>query len=249
LDKAYPLILVHLANAAGSTLPQDAAPMSTDIIVSYDGSPNDDDGLALGKLLAEAGLTIALAYVRHSHEFDPRREELASHDAQRRLEHGASWLGQPDLKLHVVVNASTGEGLAQLAESEGASLMVFGSDYRTPPGRAEPGTTAQFLLEGGPVAVGVALAGLRTSTDAAITSISFTSPDADDAAERTARALGERLGARIVGDGGGPADLIVVGSQPGGVAGRVLVGGATRSMLNAAQGSVLVVPRGVPALS
>src|SRR5437763_15309474 len=124
-------------------------PMSTTIIVSYDGTPNDDDALALGKALAQAGATLALAYVRHSHEFDPRREELANHDAQRRLESGARWLGDHDLPLHVVVSASTGEGLAQLAEREGASLIVFGSDYRTPRGRTEPGTTAQYLPEVG----------------------------------------------------------------------------------------------------
>ena len=36
---------------------------------------------------------------------------------------------------------------------------------------AYPGTTAQHLLEGGPVAVAVAPAGLRTADDAAIESI------------------------------------------------------------------------------
>ena len=56
--------------------------MSTDIIVSYDGTPNDDDALALGKLLAATGATLALAYIRHAREFDPRREELAQHEAR-----------------------------------------------------------------------------------------------------------------------------------------------------------------------
>ena len=169
--------------------------MSTDIIVSYDGTPNDDDALALGKALAGGGATLALAYVRHSREFDPRREELASHDAQRRLESGATWLGDPDIPRHVVISASTGEGLAQLAQSEGASLIVFGSDYRTPPGRAEPGTTAQYLLEGGSVAIAVAQAGLRTDGDAAINSIAAASSDGDDAAQRTVQTLAQHLGA------------------------------------------------------
>ena len=69
--------------------------MSTDIIVSYDGTSNDDDALALGRMLAAGGASLALAYVRHSREFDPRREELAQHDAERRLEQGAAWLGRP----------------------------------------------------------------------------------------------------------------------------------------------------------
>jgi nucleotide-binding universal stress UspA family protein len=219
--------------------------MSTDIIVSYDGTNNDDDALALGKLLAKGGSTIALAYVRHSHEFDPRREELASHDASRRLEQGAIWLGDPDVPKHIVVNASTGEGLAKLAAGEGASLIVFGSDYRTPPGRAEPGTSAQYLLEGGPVAVAVAPAGMRTGSDAAIQTIRVTGDDA--AAAETAQALATRLGATVV-DGQGAADLIVVGSQASGPEGKIVLGGSTRSMLNAASGCVLVVPRGRPAL-
>src|SRR5436305_5105301 len=107
--------------------------MSTNIIVSYDGTPNDEDALALGKMLASSGASLALAYVRHARDFDPRREELAQHDAERRLEQGAIWLGAPDTPRHVVVSGSTREGLEQLAAREAAQLIVFGSDYRTPP--------------------------------------------------------------------------------------------------------------------
>jgi len=89
--------------------------MSVEVIISYDGTPNDDDALALGKMLARGGLTLALAYVRHSREFDPRREELAQHDADQRLERGAALLGDPDITRRVVFGASTGAGLEQLA--------------------------------------------------------------------------------------------------------------------------------------
>jgi nucleotide-binding universal stress UspA family protein len=220
--------------------------MSTDIIVSYDGTANDDDALALAKILATTGASLALAYVRHSREFDPAREQLAEHDAARRLEQGAAWLGDLDTPRHIVVSASTGEGLARLAASEGASVIVFGSEYRTPPGRVEPGTSAQNLLEGGPVAIAVAPAGLRTRADAAIKSIAVSASDADTAAQQTADALAEKVGANTVTDDGGPADLIVVGSQTSGAAGRIALSGSTRSRLNSAQGSVLVVPRGAP---
>ena len=220
--------------------------MSTEIIVSYDGTPNDDDALALGKLLAATGATLALAYVRHSREFDPGREELAQHDADRRLEHGAAWLGDPDVPRHVVVSASTGEGLARLAASEGASMIVFGSDYRTPPGRVEPGTSAQNLLESGPVAIAVAPAGLRTRPDASIESIAVFAPDGDTAAQETAQALAARLGAQVVDGDSESSDMIVVGSQPGGAPGRIALGGQARSRLNSARSSVIVVPHGAP---
>ncbi|HWD84466.1 MAG TPA: universal stress protein, partial [Solirubrobacteraceae bacterium] len=135
--------------------------MAADIIVSYDGTPNDDDALALGQALAASGATLALAYVRHSREFDQHREELAEHDAQRRLSAGLAALADPSVATHVVFSAATDRGLEQLAAEQGARLIVFGSDYRTTPGRAEPGNTAQRLLEGAPVAIAVAQAGLR----------------------------------------------------------------------------------------
>src|SRR6202020_1156728 len=120
--------------------------MAADLVISYDGTSNDDDALALGKLLAQTGSSVALAYVRHSKEFDPRREEVAQFDAEQRLERGAALLGGT-VAQHVVVGASTGEVLGELAQREGAAIIVFGSEYRTPLGRAEPGTSAQRLLE------------------------------------------------------------------------------------------------------
>jgi nucleotide-binding universal stress UspA family protein len=220
--------------------------VSSDLIVSYDGTPNDDDALALGRLLAKTEAGLSLAYIRHSREFDPRREELAQHDAERRLEQGVAWLEDPDVPKHVVFSGSTGEGLEQLAEAEHASVIVFGSDYRTPPGRAEPGTTAQRLLEGGSVAIAVAAAGLRSLGDAAIRSIAVSAVAGDTAARETADGLAEKLGASIVDLGGADVDLIVVGSQPSASSRRITLSGSTRTMLNAARGSVLVVPSGDP---
>jgi nucleotide-binding universal stress UspA family protein len=218
--------------------------VSADLIVSYDGTPNDDDALALGKLLARTGATLALAYIRHSREFDPRREELAQHDAERRLDQGAAWLGDPSIPRHVVFSGSTGEGLEQLAEAESASVIVFGSDYRTPPGRAEPGTTAQRLLEGGSVAIAVATAGLRTLEDG-IQTIAVVAADGDRGPRETAEALAAKLDAKLVELGPPTIDLIVVGSQPGASSRRITLSGATRTVLNSARGSVLVLPSDV----
>jgi nucleotide-binding universal stress UspA family protein len=217
--------------------------MSTDLLVSYDGTPNDDDALALAKILARSGARLALAYVRHSREFDPRREELAQHDAERRLESGVMRLGDPKVPCHVVVSASTGEGLLKLAEAEDAAIVVFGSDYRTTPGHADPGSTAWRLLEGGPIPVAVAAAGLRAKPDAKIQSVAVFEHDRDSAAEQAAEAVAARLGASVI-EAGGPADLTVVGSQPSAPAGRIALSGATRSRLNSTRGSVLVVPNG-----
>lgn len=217
--------------------------MGIEIIVSYDGTANDDDALMLGRMLAGAGANLSLAYVRHSREFDPRREEIGIHDARRRLDQGAAWLQEPEIQTHVVLNPSTSAGLAELAAAERATIVVFGSDYRTPPGHVEPQGSAQGLLEGGTVAVGVAAAGLRTASRYALSSVSI-SGETDGAAAETAHAISAATGAEIV-DSGRDADLIVVDSRPGATPGRVALDGATRGRLNSVRGSVLVVPRGV----
>jgi nucleotide-binding universal stress UspA family protein len=219
--------------------------MSADVIVSYDGTANDDDALTLGSLLVVDPAKLALAYIRHAPEFDPEREALAQHDAERRLEHGATLLGAPGVARHVLSSSSTGAGLEELAAAEGASLIVFGSDYRTPPGHAEPPASAQLLLEVGSTAIAVAAAGLRAAPDAAIGSL-VVLPGADDAAQQTADALAARLCAQVIGEGPTAADLIVVGSQPGAPAGRLALSGSARSMLDASRGSVLIVASGKP---
>jgi hypothetical protein len=223
--------------------------VGANVIISYDGTPNDDDALALGNMLAPAGFELALAYVRHSREFDPRREELAQHDAEQRLERGAATLGDAEITRHVIIGASTGETLGQLAERERASALVFGSDYRTPPGHVEPGTSAQYLLDGGTVAVAIAAAGLRTRLDVAIRSIAVPlAGPTNDVARETASALAAKLGATVRESSVEPVDLIVVGSQPGAPAGRVVIGGDVRNELSSARSSVLVLAGGVPLL-
>lgn len=214
------------------------------MIISYDGTTNDDDALALGRLLARGGARPALAYVRHSREFDPERERIAQHDAEARLLHGTDYLDDETIPRHVVFAGSTGEGLIQLAETEGAGLVVFGSDYRTPPGRAEPGTTAQRLLDGGPVAVAVAAAGLRAHEDSVISSIAVFASQDDASPGQTAEALAEKLGASVVSSNGARAELTVVGSPSSWGAGRTGLSGLSRSQLNTVLGSVLIVPYG-----
>ena len=126
-------------------------------------------------------------------------------------------------------------------------MIVFGSDYRTPPGHAEPGTSAQRLLEGGSVAIAVAAAGLRSLGDAGIESIAVvgrrrrhTPP------RRSPRRWRPSSGPRSSTSARPRIDLIVVGSQPNASARRITLSGASRTMLNSARGSVLVLPSGAP---
>lgn len=216
--------------------------MAPKIIISYDGTDNDHDALALGRLFADAGADVSLAYVRHTHESERRREELEHEDAERLLERGAEWLGLADAERHVVLSASTGEGLWTLAKQLHADVVVFGSEYRTAPGHVEPGTSAQRLLEGGPVAVAIAPARLRDQPRVHVDTI--VAVEGDDSAQETARGLAARLGATVTASTDDGAGLIVVGSRPEAAAGRVSISAAAAYLIETATSPVLVVPHG-----
>ena len=64
--------------------------MATNVIVSYDATDNDHDALMLGRVLADAGARLTLAYVRHTTQSERTREELEEHEAEALLERGAS---------------------------------------------------------------------------------------------------------------------------------------------------------------
>jgi nucleotide-binding universal stress UspA family protein len=219
--------------------------MAPKTIVSYDDTPNDHDALMLGRVLADAGAELTLAYVRHTTEQERSREELQEHEAQSLLERGARWLGDEDVARRVIVSGSTGEGLRWLAEHEGADIVVFGSDYRTPAGHVSPQNSTDKLLEGGAAAVAIAPASNRSDRAPRIGTVGVIAAPGDDAAIQTARELAERLGATVTRDER-QVDLLVVGSRPEAPEGRVLISAASQNAIENATSPVLVVARAVP---
>jgi nucleotide-binding universal stress UspA family protein len=218
--------------------------MTPRIIVSYDDTANDRDALALGQLLARGGADLSLAYVRHAQQSDSEREALEEREARELLDHGAAILGDPDVARHVIVHASTGDGLRELALREGADLVVFGSDYRTAPGAVAPGSSAQRLLNGGPAAVAIAPADLRSQLPHRVERVALIE-DGDPAAGETARALAVSLGANVITDDE-HGDLLVLGSTSDGQDGRVTLSASIGYELETATVPVLAVPRGKP---
>jgi nucleotide-binding universal stress UspA family protein len=214
--------------------------MTPKVIVSYDDTPNDQDAVALGRRFAEAGATVALAYVRHSRAADRHEDLREERHAYELLEHGRGLLGDPDADLHVVLSASTGEGLRALAEREGADVIVFGSDYHTAPGTVSPLTSTRRLLDGGPAAVAIAPAGYRDRGDGIVAIAVSPSPD-DTSAMDTARSLASRWGAVVTSDS--RRDLLVIGSRPEAPKGRVLLTALAEYAIDTAGCPVLVVPR------
>ena len=218
--------------------------MSPKIIVSYDGTENDQDALALGRVFAGLGAELSLAYVRHTRESEHRREELAHDEAERLLEGGARWLENPQVERHVVLSRSTPEGLSEIAREQQADMIVFGSDYHTAPGHVAPGNSAARLLEGGSTAIAIAPAGLRDNADLRLATIVTADEPGDDSVRETAVALADRAHANTTALGT-TGDLLVIGSREGTPHGRVSVSARMAYQLEIARCPVLVLRRGV----
>jgi nucleotide-binding universal stress UspA family protein len=218
--------------------------MTPTTIVSYDDTLNDHDALMLGRVLAQAGAELTLAYVRHTTQTERAREELEEHEAEALLERGARWLGDLAVERRVIVSGSTGEGLKWLAEQEEADLVIFGSDYRTAAGHVSPQQSAQSLLEGGRAAIAIAPANYRSDRERRIGWIGVLAAPGDDAAIGTARELADQLGATLTRDER-RVDLLVVGSRPEAPEGRVMISAQAQNAIDNAACPVLVVPRGV----
>jgi nucleotide-binding universal stress UspA family protein len=219
--------------------------MAPHAIISYDDSRNDHDALMLGRVLRDAGARLSLAYVRHAHESQTDREQLADAEAEALLHRGADWLEDAYADRHVVLSGSTGEGLRWLAGEVDADLIVFGSDYRTRPGHVATGRSAQTLLENGPVALALAPAGYADASDRGIETIGLLGRTADEASIETAYSLAERVGGQVV-DRDRNVDLVVVGSRAEARARHVMITSAAERALEDVTAPVLIVARGVP---
>jgi nucleotide-binding universal stress UspA family protein len=219
--------------------------MSIKIIVSYDGTANEDDAIALGRMFAQAGAQPALAYVRHAHEATSEREASAQQEAQELLTRGAALLGDTDAERHVVTDRSTPEGLAALAEQESAEMIVFCSDSHTAKGHVAVGNSAEHLLEGGRTAVAIApvdvveklgQGGIRT-----IVAVG----DGDGGARETAASLAEAVGGSVAPVANDDTDLLVFDSRGDAEAGRISLSASAAHLIEVATCPVLVLPRGV----
>jgi nucleotide-binding universal stress UspA family protein len=215
--------------------------MSAKIIISYDGTNNEDDAVALGRLFASAGAEVALAYVRHAPEGETSREILAQHEAETLLVRGAELLGDADAQRYVITNPSTPEGLGTLAKQNDADVIVFCSDSHTAKGHIAIGNSAQRLLNGGSTAVAIAPAGFAQGAAARVQKIGVVG---DGSAQTTAAELARSLDAEVGAAGEQNVGLLVVGSRPEAQEGTVSISAASENLIEIATSPVLVVPHG-----
>jgi nucleotide-binding universal stress UspA family protein len=210
-------------------------------IISYDDTAGDHDALMLGRTLALAGASLTLAYVRHSTQSDRSREQLEGHDAQALLDRGAQRLDILGVETRVIVSPSTPEGLLRLAELDDADIIVFGSDYRTPPGRVAPQHSTQRLPECSRAAVAIAPADYL---DSRIHRVGVLAVPGDDSTINTARSLADTFDATLTRDER-QVDLLVVGSRIEAPVGQVMLSAQAQNEIENARCPVLVVPCGV----
>ena len=218
--------------------------MSVKIIISYDGTANEDDAIALGRLLAAAGAEASVAYVRHTHEPDRDRETLVEHEVHALLERGVALFGDPSIARHVVTDRSTPEGLRRLAEQEGADVIAFCSDSHTAQGHIAVGNSAQRLLEGGQTAIAIAPAGLARAGEGARLGHIVAVGDADGGAQATAESVAAAVDGTVDPVASDRTDLIVIDSRADAEQGQVLLSSSAAHLIEVARSSVLVLPRG-----
>ena len=208
--------------------------MPAKIIVSYDGTANEDDAVILGREFARAGAEVSLAYVRHT--------EDSVGDTQGILSRGLSLLGEPNAATHIITDRSTPEGLAALAEREQADVIVFCSDSHTAKGHVSIGNSAQRLLEGGRTAVAIAPVDLAEKSPQVRQVVAV--GDGDGGARETAAALAGALGAEVVPVAGEDTDILVLDSRADAPEGRVTLSASAEHLVEIASSAVLVLPRG-----
>ena len=212
--------------------------MASKIIVSYDGTANEDDALALGRLFARAGAEVALAYVRHN------QETVSDAEGKELLARGAKLFGDPAVETFVVNSTSTPEGLAALASDQGAEMIVFCSDSHTAKGHIGVGNSAQRLIEGGSTAVAVAPADFaESSPDQALGTVVAVS-DGDGGARETADSLAAALGATVAPVVNDDAGLVVLDSRAETEPGKVSISSSAGYLVDVARCPVLVLARG-----
>jgi nucleotide-binding universal stress UspA family protein len=133
------------------------------LLIGLDETPQGDDALALGGLLAEvlAAKPIvlsALPYPRHLvGAMDAADlQEALDRDTAERFDQARETLSPLEVEPRAVASQAPARALYETAADEDALAVVIGSDHRGKIGRVLPGSVGRSLLHGAPCAVAVA---------------------------------------------------------------------------------------------
>lgn len=136
------------------------------IIVGVDASEHSRDAVAFARELHEASgaqVLLAVAYPyspRLDGPADPALRETLEVEANALLEEMGRTFGDA-VETRAIADLSPARALHELAEDEGAALLVVGSSHRGRTGQVLVGSTAMRLIHGAPCAVAVVPNGYR----------------------------------------------------------------------------------------
>ncbi len=173
------------------------------VIVAFDGSDRSADALALALRLQDPTGVLTLACVvpgprwhvgAHVHRPDaPVPDDFAEMFAEARSTVPAGIR----VRERAPVAASAARGLTELAESEGADLIVIGSSRHGDSGHIRLERTAGRLLQGAPCAVAIAPADLRDTAEFRHVGIAYDDSPESRAALAVAYDVAARCGAAV----------------------------------------------------
>lgn len=172
------------------------------VLVGVGERPGGRDAIALARHLVADGGELVLAYVHYGDFHSARGASpafvAAEGERSRELLEAARSAVDVPASLAWTRSPSVGRGLHELAERQGADLVVVGSRGRGLPGRAAVGDHTRDALNGAPCAVAVAPAGYasRTSTVRKI-GVGYDGSPESKHALAVARELAPRLGATV----------------------------------------------------
>ena len=184
--------------------------MSGRIVIGYDGSDSGDDALTLGSMLAHATGETPVVVTVYPEEapigsigrVDAEWMVYLRENAQDTIACGQRFLQGRDVQAEyrVLGSGSAAHGLDDVAEAEGAEMIVVGSARRGARRRISPGSTGERLLHGAICPVAVAPRGFKDRPiDQPVRRIGVSYLDTSEAREalKFATELAQRTGASL----------------------------------------------------
>jgi nucleotide-binding universal stress UspA family protein len=175
------------------------------VVIGFDGSDSGEDAIALGLRLARAigARPLVVGVYEDEAPISPARVDAewvayGRRHAEDVLE-GSRRLAGGDADYRAVGSSSPAHGLHDVADAEGASLIVVGSARHGARRRILPGSTGERLLHGAGHPVAVAPRGVRERPESPVETVGCAFIDTADGREALSWAtrLATRIGGRL----------------------------------------------------
>lgn len=179
-----------------------AAPLRQ-VLVGVDEGTASTDALALARTFARAGdaeLLVASVRPYWPDSIPPGDYARIVEEEEGKLRREVTpMLAELGFDTRVIAGGRPSDGLKEIAEAEGADLIVIASTHRGPVGRVLPGSVGERVLDGAPCAVAIAPRGFAEGNPGPLQRIVV---GCDGSRESTAAlwlaaALAERDGAKL----------------------------------------------------